>query len=203
MVVNTIAYQREPTELRDVVLRQGFITPLQLFRIVAWKSAKGMASMTLNTELDIRERTAAAVDLAREWEGVDVVEEANLQNWDDWRETARAIVGRKHGSEPAGLLALHGIGYPVATAILSIINPKVWPVIDKWSVASVFGEAINTQRAYFADQYEVFARHLATVGASSWPTANTVHELDQAAMRAGDPRSTESLPPNWTYALLV
>ena len=68
---------------------------------------------------------------------------------------------------------------------------------------SVFGEEVRADNAYYASQYEVFARHLATVGAATWPNEATIHELDQAAMRAGDPKSAESLPAHWAYASLV
>lgn len=39
-----IRYQQKPTDLRDVLWRQGYVDPLSLFRLVAWKSAKGLAS---------------------------------------------------------------------------------------------------------------------------------------------------------------
>ena len=30
-----------------------------------------------------------------------------------------------------------GVGYPMATAILDILDPDVWPVIDQWAVQTV------------------------------------------------------------------
>lgn len=202
-------YQQEPTELRTVVLEQGFVTPLQLSRIVAWKSAKSMANLTLNSEAEIKERTGSVIERARTWEGLDVLKCGAGWNWDSWREDSREMIGmdtrnaRREVRGPEGLLALQGVGYPVASAILSIINPRVWPVIDKWSVMSVFGEGVRDKDAYYANQYEAFARHLATAGAVSWPDGATIHELDQAAMRASDPKSEESLPEDWVYASLV
>src|SRR5712692_9646955 len=34
---------------------------------------------------------------------------------------------------------LEGVGYPMATAILDILDPGVWPVMDRWAVITVFG----------------------------------------------------------------
>ena len=44
-----IAWDRKPAHL----------TTLELFRVAAWKSAKSLALLTLNTETAIAERTAA------------------------------------------------------------------------------------------------------------------------------------------------
>jgi len=57
------AYQREPEELRDQIWDAGVITPLQLFRIVAWKSAKGLAPVSLNSEKDIARWTSGLLQL--------------------------------------------------------------------------------------------------------------------------------------------
>ena len=110
-------YQTEPTELTTSILQQGFITPLQLFRIVAWKSAKGMANLTLNSEIEIRERTARVIELARTWEGVDVLKQAvggigtageNRPDHDRSERTERPTLR----GETEGLLALQALPIP-------------------------------------------------------------------------------------------
>jgi len=45
-------YQTEPAALRELIWDQGSITALQMMRIAAWKSARGLASLTLNSALD-------------------------------------------------------------------------------------------------------------------------------------------------------
>ncbi len=60
----------------------------------------------------------------------------------EWRNAANWAIGwEAYNGEPAsGLLALQGVGYPMASAILDILDPDVWPVIDKWAVQTVFGK---------------------------------------------------------------
>ncbi|MEI8323049.1 MAG: hypothetical protein WCG49_08055, partial [Actinomycetes bacterium] len=55
------AFQTEPAELRSVILDRGHIEPWELLRICAWKSAKGLAWLTLNTEDEIRNYTREAI----------------------------------------------------------------------------------------------------------------------------------------------
>ena len=50
----------------------------------------------------------------------------------------------------------------MATAILDILDPDVWPVLDKWAAMTVFGEIPSR---YCAVRYAAYARHLATEGA--------------------------------------
>ena len=49
----TIKYQAEPKELVEEIMRRGHITPWELLKIVSWKSAKGVAWLSLNTEEEI------------------------------------------------------------------------------------------------------------------------------------------------------
>ena len=120
-------YQEEPVELRAIILDQVGITPLQLMRIVAWKSAKGLASLTLNSEDKIAAYTKPAVALARRYRTVDVVRPAKSFSWNHWLDETRKVIGQtsRYG-EPSGLLAIDGIGYPVATAVLAILNESPW-----------------------------------------------------------------------------
>ena len=49
----------------------------------------------------------------------------------------------------------------MATAILDILNPDVWLVIDRWAAQAVFGKVTSR---YSAIRYAAYARHLATAG---------------------------------------
>jgi hypothetical protein len=66
-------YQREPAELRGLILGQGFATPFQLARIVAWKSAIAAAGVTVNNEADIYHWTRQALVLGADLLDVDVL----------------------------------------------------------------------------------------------------------------------------------
>jgi hypothetical protein len=46
----------------------------------------------------------------------------------------------------------------------------------------------------------VFARHLATEGASRWGASISLHELDQMAMRAAIEPDLDPAPGFWTFA---
>jgi hypothetical protein len=54
-------------------------------------------------------------------------------DWADWQQTVNAAIGwvAGHGEPSSGLLSLKGVGYPMASAVLDILDPDVWPVIDK------------------------------------------------------------------------
>ena len=69
------------------------------------------------------------MDCIQHWKGRRVVGLADQALWDDWRETARRAIGV--AATRKGLLGLEGVDYPVATAILDILDPDVWPVIDQ------------------------------------------------------------------------
>jgi hypothetical protein len=62
----------------------------------------------------------------------------------------------------------------MATAILDILDPDVWPVIDKWAAETVFGK---TPSHYCAARYAAYARHLAAEGTRCWGSGLSIHEL--------------------------
>jgi hypothetical protein len=196
-------YQVRPSGVADQAWRRGYLKPLELLRIAAWKTGQGLGSLTVNTEESIESRTKAAIDCIRPWKGRQVVRLNDKAIWDDWRETARRAIGVAATGE--GLLGLRGVGYPMASAILDILDPEVWPVIDRWAVQTVFG--IQSSGAPWrpaqwqcAAAYEAYARHLATTGAACWGHAYSIHQLDVEAMRASMPGG--NLPPRWTVAAL-
>lgn len=90
-------YQDEPTELAPLIWDQGSITPLQVMRIAAWKSARGLASLTLNSEEELRARTELLVRTLLPWRHIDVLEHASDAStiWAEWTEAVRTAVGSK------------------------------------------------------------------------------------------------------------
>jgi hypothetical protein len=176
-------YQREPEELRDQIWTAREITPLQLFRVVAWKSAKGLASVTLNSEADIERWSSNALDATSHWRTTNVL--TDDVDWDLWERSAGNAIGvskRAVGQgKETGLLALDGIGYPVASAILSFLLPNVFPVIDKWTVLAIYGPAAkNWERKAV---YRNFAERLVEIS-DHFPGCGSIHQVDQALMNA-------------------
>ena len=170
-------YQTEPIQLRDIIWRQGFITPLQMMRIAAWKSARGLASLTLNDEAAIEIHTRQLLRSIEPWRNADVLHDA--VDWAAWERTAATAIGSKRGR--TGLLALDGFGYPMASAFLAVLAPTVFPVIDRWAVNGLYGSSIgNYQRAHV---YTDFARGL-VAHAKHFAEERTMHELDIAMMSA-------------------
>ncbi len=205
MVRKKPEYQREPRELRDLILGQGFATPFQLARIIAWKSAIAVAGVTLNSEADIYRWTHEALLVRAETLDLDVMNPPDGFTWSDWETATRSIVGinthqaAKQGCEPSGLLAIRGVDYPVASAFLCIVNSKCWPVMDRYALQTVFGSG-SPATHFRAAHYRVFAEHLTTEGHNHWPGEATIHDLDQRAMRVSDPDEPDDLPAGWNYA---
>lgn len=122
-------YQFRPNDIAAPAWNRGYLKPLEFLRTAAWKTGQGLGSLTVNSEHDIESRTAAAMAGIQHWRGRRVVELTDQLLWDDWRETARLAIGVAATSQ--GLLGLKGVGYPMATAILDILDSDVWPVIDR------------------------------------------------------------------------
>jgi hypothetical protein len=186
-------YQVRPDEIAASAWSRGYLKPLELLRIAAWKTGQGLGHLTMNTEDEIEGRTKAAIDSIRPWKGRRVVGVTDQALWHDWRETGRRAIGVAATQE--GLLGLNGVGYPMATAILDILDPDVWPVIDKWAVQTVFepqpdGTRWPTRRWQCAVAYEAYARHLAIEGAEHWGFHCSIHQLDVEAMKASRPGGT-------------
>lgn len=166
-----------PISLRTEAFEAGKLSPLSLFRIAAWKSALGLASLTLNSEAEIAEWTAVAVGAVYPWRETDVLTEQT--DWDAWQATVATAVGR---AQPrTGLLALDGVGYPMATAVLAFLAPGAFPVIDRWTAKAVFGVAKVDGKIAKAAVYRRFACRLAEVR-TLYPDCQTIHQIDQAIM---------------------
>jgi hypothetical protein len=199
-----VRYQDErPDWVAASAWARGSLTPLELLRVAAWKTGQGLGWLSLNTEQDISTRTAAAIEHIRPWRGTRMASVTDDHVWASWRESARAAVGMQ--AEGRGLLGLSGVGYPMATAILDILDPDAWPVMDKWAVETVFGTRqdgapLRPARWQRADAYAVYARHLATAGSACWGADLTIHHLDQRAMRAS--MKGGQIPPGWYRAAI-
>jgi len=170
-------YQVEPTHIKKGIWERGHIEPWELLRICAWKSAQGLASLSMNDEELIRERTAAACVALEQLHDTDVL--ATEPDWPHWEDAVRTAVGSKDAA--TGLLGLSGVGYPVATAILCIMNPKAFPVLDRWAIVGTFGSDVLPLRKYCtAAGYRSYAEALA--GRADRRDGASIHELDQDAM---------------------
>jgi hypothetical protein len=180
-------FQAEPTELRSVILDRGHIEPWELLRICAWKSAKGLAWLTLNTEEEIRNYTRETIAVLKASGGATDVLNGNLNeaDWAVWEAKAGELVGAdaKHGG-PSGLHRLHGVGYPVATAILGFLAPATFPVMDKWAVETIFGSGASKKRWQRKAAYRAYAERLVNPKCAALEAISSLRDRDKAAMEA-------------------
>lgn len=190
--------------MAEPALERGYFLGLEILRIGAWKSARGLALLTLNTEEDFRSVTGGAIRAIAQLRNRTALDNANDDEyWAEWMEVAGQAAGV---SQESGLMKLQGIDYPMASAILAILDPDVWPVLDRWACSTVFGpDAVPGKQQLPARlrrkaKYAVYARHLVTQGHRCWPNAETIHDLDQIAMAASMPAGR--LPEGWRFAEL-
>lgn len=175
-------YQNYITDdVRQRIWDLGQIQPLNLFKIAAWKSAKGLAELTLNSEDDIAEATSIAVSSVRTLENFDVLN--SDVDWAAWESSARIAIGVWNQS---GLMKLRGVGYPMATAILCALLPRTFPVMDKWALSGLFGitekEAKST-KWHHASEYKKYTQALVNSTISIDP--DSIHFRDQYFMAIG------------------
>ena len=186
----TIDYQNEPSQLREGILKRGHITPWELFKIVSWKSAKGVAWLSLNTEDEIVEFTSKALRELKtcSWPyGALINGNLDEKAWALWEEMVGQVIGadqkRSESGCATGLLRLHGVGYPVATAILGFLKPEVFPVMDKWAVETIFGESASRKRWQRKSKYREFAQLLVNPQIEDLQKVETLRGRDQKAMQ--------------------
>jgi hypothetical protein len=183
-------FQVEPTDLVDEIMARGHITPWELFKIVSWKSAKGVAWLSLNSEEEIEDVTRETVDALKEWQGPQDVISAKMtfEDWDSGQADVAQILGadksRTKGGNSTGLLRLHGVGYPVATAILALLKPKIFPVMDRWAVVTIFEEGSSRKQWQRSAVYRAYAERLVNPDCPALERFTTLRERDKAAMNA-------------------
>jgi hypothetical protein len=134
-------YQDRPGWIAAEAWNRGCIEAFELARIAAWKSAISVAGITVNTPREIEACTRAAMSAIEVWRGRKATALTADADWADWPSTANAAIGwvGKYGEPSSGLLSLKGVGYPLASAVLDILDPDVWPVIDIFGARTVFG----------------------------------------------------------------
>lgn len=189
-------FQDEPEELVAEIFSLGYITPWNLFKIVSWKSARGLAWLSLNTEEEIRFVTEELVDGLRQLpETANVLSKPmNEEDWNEWQRLAGELVGAvgKKNVQPSGLLRLQGVGYPVATAILGLLKPNVFPVMDRWAVETIFGDGAGrkTWQWHTKAAYRRYTERLVNPECEFLDEIKTLRKRDIAAMnssRTGTP----------------
>jgi hypothetical protein len=153
-----------------------------------------VAGITVNKPEEIGACTRATMAVIEPWRGKKATALGADAEWDDWRQTANRghRLGRPQKGTASGLLSLKGVEYPMATAILDILDPDVWPVLDKWAAMTVFGDIPSR---YCATRYAAYARHLATEGARHWNADLSIHRLDEKAQLAS--MKSGHLPAGW------
>jgi len=169
-------------------LKRGYITPWELFKIVTWKSAKGVAWLSLNTEDEIISCTTETIAGLKSWSGPRNILDSKMtdEHWIAWEAKAGELIGadKEHAEAgiPSGLLRLHGVGYPVATAILGLLEPEVFPVMDKWAVETVFGSGASRKRWQTKAKYREYTQLLVEPTQKELQNLHTLRERDKAAM---------------------
>lgn len=183
-----IAFQKEPTGLVHNIMSRGYITPWELFKIVTWKSAKGVAWLSLNEEDDIISHTKETITELNSWSGPGdiLATEMTDELWSLWEVKAGQLIGadEQHAADgvATGLLRLHGVGYPVATAVLGLLKPKVFPVMDRWAVETIFGPGASKKRWQTKAKYREYTQLLVAPRLENLQRIGTLRERDQAAM---------------------
>ncbi len=189
-------FQDEPEELVAEIFSLGYITPWNLFKIVSWKSARGLAWLSLNTEEEIRFVTEELVNGLRQLpETANVLSKPmNEEDWNEWQRLAGELVGAvgKKNVQPSGLLRLQGVGYPVATAVLGLLKPNVFPVMDRWAVETIFGYGAGrkTWQWHTKVAYRRYTERLVNPECEFLDEIKTLRKRDIAAMiasKAGKP----------------
>lgn len=166
-------YQVEPVSLRDAIWERGHITAWELVKILAWKSAIAPAAASVETEDRVVAVTGAMVQHLLPLRDVDVA--AVWQDRDRWEaavELTRVAISRE-----SGLRQLAGIRIATASAVLTILNPRLWPVIDRLALtAAGLSSAFGNVRDDFG-VYRRYWEHLASQRAEAGER-RTIHELD-------------------------
>jgi hypothetical protein len=173
-------YQDEPGhDIREPIWERGRFSALEMFRVAAWKSARGLASLTLNTEDAIASRTAAAIRAITPLRETNVLEDQ--VDWHAWRNAAATAIGSK--ADRTGLLGLEGFGYPMASAFLSFLVPTAFPVIDRWTVEAVYGAGV-AGRAGVWHRFRVYTHFTQELARrqNDFADAPNIHRVDQAVM---------------------
>ncbi len=193
------AYHEYPHGVREAAWKRGHMTALEALRVGAWKQAMVPASLSVNNEGQIEavtEEVMKTISVATKWPSL--IGNTNAPFWATYRTVVAQAVGAKKSG--TGLYGLDGVEYPVASALLCILDPERWPVIDQHAVRAVFepradGREHPSNTWYCATVYTAYAQHLATVGDACWGPGLSIHEIDEQAMAVGKARGP--YPTGW------
>lgn len=174
------AYQNFPTDEGDRAWFRGYLDSRDLFRIAAWKSAKGMATLTLNTTDKIEHVTGLVVELLRPYQHADArVLHQSGQEWTVFLDVTETAVSRH-----TGLQQLDGVGLAMASAILCALNERAWPVIDKWATISLFESKLGPSDWHWTSTYRQYIEATMTLSLSVYKD-HSIHEIDLKLMDIG------------------
>jgi hypothetical protein len=186
-------FQNMPADLQmnDGDEERKCITAWEMFKIVSWKSAKGVAWLSLNSEKDIVSCTEETISRLRQWKGPQSIIGPNVDesDWDEWEVIVGDLIGadetRSETGVATGLLRLHGVGYPVATAVLAVLKPDLFPVMDKWGVQTIFDKSPRGKWWHNKRTYRAYAHRLANPECPELEGLDTLRDRDLAVMNSG------------------
>jgi hypothetical protein len=186
-------YQTEPLWLRQTIWARGHVEPWELLQISAWKSANAnLALLSLNTPADIVSVTSDVLTALGGYRGA-----SSRDLYRDQDEWARLQVATQQALRTdAGLRSLHGVRLPVASAVLSILNPELWPIVDVWAIQGTFSPTPPTAWHNEFDFYWAYVSRLAELQQQQ-ELPESLHGLDQRlynAMRQGEEPPFERVP---------
>lgn len=187
-------YQILKSEFVARIQQQQGVDAFDLCKIIAWKSARAVANITVNNPDQIVEVTSRAHAELSAWLNHNVITDTHT-DWGQLQTDISRALGTTGGS--AGLLSLHGIGYPTASAILRVWNPRTFPVVDQHA-ARYLREAAPDDRyrdLYSPTGYSAFIQRLCQQRGPNPDRVNNllgplgesdvVHDLDKEAMWRG------------------
>jgi hypothetical protein len=174
-------YQEPPTDQAEASWERGYIDAWDLFKMLAWKSANANLAYLSTEDPDrIHTVTATAIATLRPYRHANAFTlRGDAARWEEFRDATYAAV-----TEPSGLRALGGVGMPTASAVLALLNPRAWPVIDRHAANALFDSPPGDERRRRFDTYWAYVEGIVTIGPHVYPGA-TVHAIDNALMALG------------------
>ena len=144
-----------------VAKRRGYLTPLELESVCRWKSARAIRRVRENTHHRVRAATGAA------------------------------LASRNEQRRLEALLQLRGVGIPMASALLTLVEPKSYGVIDirvwqlLYTLRMVRENPKGTQfRLDHWDQFLAILRRLASkLGVTARDIERTLFDAHKARQR--------------------
>ena len=168
-------YQNEPLWLREELWARGHIEPWELLQISAWKSANAnLALLSLNTPadiVDVTSRVLTSLSSASQSTSRDLY--ADQESWERLEHLTRQALDIE-----TGLRSLHGVRLPVASAVLSILNPELWPIVDVWAIKGTFSPTPPLGRHNEFNFYWAYVSRLAELQ-QQHALQESLHSLDQ------------------------